>query len=169
MRHPDTYLSGGATSETRNIAGTKAASHRWTISDGSKPAQTTTPVAADYCPEITWTDSSPCSASADIVGTKTTGICDPGGDHQWSLGVQIGAPSRIACPAEGWMESIVFNSQLLGTPGLGACYVAGEVNNYEWVIPWTQCSRDTDGGLELIIAPMGEAVVWMAQTCVPVP
>ena len=57
------------------LAGTKSASHRWS-SSGTHADRTTTPDAANYCPDITWTDSPTCGAkSGDIVGTKTSGEC----------------------------------------------------------------------------------------------
>lgn len=152
---------------TSAVVGTKAASHPWSISDGSKPAQTTTTVAADHCPSVTWTDTPTCTAkTADIVGTK---VCPPPGNHRWSLRFRTtGAPVEIECPDRGLMESPLYQSQLLGTQGLGACYTPGAVNNYQWVIPWMQCSRFTEDGFELPVAPLGKAMVWMAQTCVPV-
>ena len=71
---PGTFLSGGATSETRSIAGTKAERHRW--SSPGLSDLTTTPVAANYCPTVLWTDTPTCTTkSSDIRGTKTTGTC----------------------------------------------------------------------------------------------
>ena len=88
-------------------------------------------------------------------------------NRQW---IAVIVPKHIVRISDTGLGGLMrdFDLFLLGTPGLGACYTPGAVNNYQWVIPWMQCSRFTEDGFELPVAPMGEAMVWIAQTCVPV-
>ena len=159
-----TYTGRNNCDSLGTVMGTRAASHRWSINVGDDPDQTARPVATEYCPEVTWTDSAVCAtAYAPIVGTKN---CPPEEDYQWSLGVQNGAPVVLDCPNDPAFPSLTEESRtLLGTFGLGACYSPGEVNNYQSVTPWLCTEVQENMDLE---DRQGKALLWMTQTSVPV-
>ena len=161
-----TYTGENNCDSLGTVAGSKAASHLWS-SSGTHGDRTTTPVAANYCPAVTWTDSPTCTTkSADIVGTKTGVDCggDPIDDYRWSFGVQWGPALVFNCP-DAETDVHIFN--LLGTEALGACYSPGDVNNYQILDLAWNCPANTPENLGPYDVP-GEAVVWMTQTCVPV-
>ena len=105
-----TYLSGGATSETRTIKGTKdcvcsPVTESWTspglTSKSSKPS------GSSYCPSVTWTGKKTCPGDPDqdlgtVTGTKAV-------IHRWSSsGFSDLTTTPVAsnyCPSVTWEDN----------------------------------------------------------------